>query len=101
MPAATSLVVLVLNCSERRVMEQQLGFTSAIRNAVDSPISPAPTTATLGAAICGVGIGGDRHLWAFEMVYRLHVPAAVCATSCQTASSALKHLHRIQHNPWG
>lgn len=49
-PAATSLVVLGQNWSERTVTEQ-LGQVSVMRSAVDRPMSPAPTTATLGEAI--------------------------------------------------
>lgn len=52
-PAATSLVVLGLNWSERTVTEQ-LGQVSVMHSAVDRPMTPAPTTATLGAAISRV-----------------------------------------------
>lgn len=49
-PAATSLVVLGLNWSERSATEQ-LGQVSVMHRAVDRPMTPAPTTATLGEAI--------------------------------------------------
>lgn len=52
-PAATSPVVLGLNWSERTITEQ-LGQVSVMHSAVDRPMIPAPTTATLGEAISRV-----------------------------------------------
>lgn len=45
MPGATSLVVSGLNLSEMTVMEHR-GTNLEMHRAVESPITPAPTTAT-------------------------------------------------------
>lgn len=64
-PAAPSLVVSGLNLSAIRVTEQR-GSASAMQTAVETPTTPAPTTATLTVFICNRESGGGGSDKAFK-----------------------------------